>query len=196
MHRNKIIGLLLALALAFSLAACQTAAEEPQSTPQAEQGQESQEPITLQIFAPEELMGVMADAVYRYKGEASSVSIKVSYDEGMVQTARVEAGVACDIFISDEESFMDWLDIEAGYEANPNGNDCIVSETRTAFLHGPGNEAYSTEELSEGEVYESDFSAAVCRTTAYSYEAGRFIEFLASGSVDDVYEAYGYAPIR
>ncbi|MCR4804816.1 MAG: hypothetical protein K5981_04095 [Clostridia bacterium] len=194
MHHRQVLAVLLAFTLAFSMAACQQAqqpepAEDPQEPVPAE-------PITLQVFAPEELMGIMADAVYRYKGETQNVSIIVTYDEGIVQTAKVEAGVACDIFISDEERFMDWVDFEAGYEANPNGNDCIVEGSRTAFLHGPGNADYSEEKVLVGEVYESDFSAAVCRTTAYPYESGRFIEFLAGGKADDIYEAYGYEPIR
>jgi ABC-type molybdate transport system substrate-binding protein len=197
MRYKKLFALLLAGLLAFSFAACEKTAEaEPTAEPAEQEQQAPAEPVTLQILAPEELMGVLADAVYRYKGETQNVSIKVTYDEGIVQAAKVEAGVACDIYISDEERFMDWVDFEAGYEANPNGNDCIVSETRTKILHGPGNPKYSEEDVPAGETYTADFSAAVCRTTAHSYESERFIEFLAGGEAADIYEAYGYEPIE
>ena len=91
---------------------------------------------------------------------------------------------------------MDWLDQECDEEKNPNKNDKIVSETRKDVAYGPGNEKYAEEELAEGEVYNTTFSAAVCRATALPYEAEQFINFMLSEEVSDIYEAYGFSRVE
>lgn len=186
MHLRRFCMLLAAAAIAFSAAGC----TKPQSegTPA-----NPDEELVLEIFAPSETMAIMTDIVYRYSSKAPRVSIKVDYDDGMVQAAKIEGGYACDIYIADEERFMDWLDGKAPQESNPNGNDKILSDTRRVFAEGPGNEAYCEEELAEGEVYTTSYTAAVCKSTVQSYEAGLFIEFLESDEAKEIYETYGFS---
>lgn len=190
MHFKRILALLMTAALVFAFTGCK-------KQPKGYQPANPNEEFILEVYAPEELMAVMTDLTERYSTIAPRASVRVSFDEGMVQAAKIEAGYACDIYVSDEERFMDWLDAECSQEANPNRNDKIVSSTRHAFAEGPGNEEYREEEteLAEGEVYNTTFSVAVCRTTNLSYESEQFINFMLSDEVADVYETYGFTRI-
>lgn len=186
MRCKRFLALLIAAILAFTITACDKAGHT------TTEPTEPAEDIVLEVYAPEELMAVMTDLAYRYSSAAPRVSVRIQYDEGAILAAKIEAGAPCDIFVSDEASFMDWLDAECGEESNPNRNDKIVSDTRADFIVGAGNPAYAQEELAEDEVYTTTYSAAVCRATAKPYEAGRFLDFILSDDVRDAYEAYGF----
>ena len=191
MHFKKVLALLMAACLIFAAAGCKK--EQYNFTPA-----NPDEEFVLEVFAPTALMGVMTDLTELYSTYAPRASVRVSFDDGVVQTAKVEAGTPCDIFISDEELFMDWLDIECDETANPNRNDKIVSATRHAFAEGPGNEDYMPEdmELAEGEVYMTTYSVAVCRATGKSYESEQFVNFMLSDDVKSVLETYGFTKIE
>lgn len=188
MQRKKVLALLLAVCLVFTAAACKKQAKV------SYQPANPNEEFVLQIYAAEELMAVMTDLTERYSTVAPRASVVVNYDEGAVLAAKIEAGAPCDIYVSDEQSFMDWLDQECGEEKNPNHNDKIVSDTRHDIAEGPGNEKYMPEDmqLAEGEVYTTTYSAAVCRATGKPYESEMFISFMLSEDVRDVYETYGF----
>ena len=190
MQYKKFLAALMAVILVFAFTAC-----KKDTTPGYDPANPNEQ-FVLDIFASEELMGVMSDLVYRYSTYAPRASVRITFDEGAILAAKIEAGTPCDIYVTDEESFMDWLDQECGEDRNPNRNDKIVSETRTDIAVGPGNEKYAPEELAEGEVYTTTFSAAVCRATALPYESEQFILFMTSEDVKDVYETYGYSQIE
>ena len=190
MQYKRILALLLAVSLIFAFTGCK---KEPGYQPA-----NPNEEFVLEIYAPTELMGIMSDLTERYSTYAPRASVRVSFDEGVVQAAKIEASYPCDIFISDEDRFMDWLDAECDEEANPNRNDKIISSTRHAFAEGPGNEEYMPEdmELAEGEVYLTTYSVAVCRATGLPYEAEQFINFMLSDEAADVYETYGFTQVE
>ena len=193
MHFKKVLALLMAACLIFAAAGCKKESENPAPAPAG-----PDDAFTLEIYAPSELMAVMTDVANRYSTAVPRASVRLTFDDGVIQTAKIEAGTPCDIFVSDEERFMDWLDAECDEEANPNKNDKIVSSTRHAFITGPGNEDYMPEdmELAEGEVYNTTYSVAVCRTTGLSYESEQFIKFMLSDDVTDIYEVYGFTKIE
>ncbi|MBQ2228068.1 MAG: hypothetical protein II427_02965 [Firmicutes bacterium] len=167
MHFKKVLALLMAACLIFAAAGCKKESEEPSYVPA-----NPNEEFILEIYAPSELMAVMTDVANRYSTTvAPRASVRITFDDGVIQTAKIEAGTPCDIYVSDDVRFMDWLDQECDEEKNPNKNDKIVSETRADVAYGPGNEKYAEEELAEGEVYNTTFTAAVCRATALPYEA-------------------------
>ena len=190
MQYKRFLAALTAVILIFSFAACKKEPEVPYypANPNEE--------FVLDIFASEEMVGVMSDIVYRYSTVAPRASVRITYDEGAILAAKIEAGTPCDIYVSDEVRFMDWLDPECDEEKNPNKNDKIVPETRAEFAEGPGNEKYAQEELAEDEVYTTTFSVAVCRATALSYESEQFIKFMLSDEVKDIYETYGFSRIE
>jgi ABC-type molybdate transport system substrate-binding protein len=190
MKYKRFLAALTAVLLLFSITGCKKEPEVPYypANPNEE--------FVLDIFASDELVGVMSDIVYRYSTYAPRASIRITYDEGAILAAKIEAGTPCDVYVSDEVSFMDWLDQECGEDKNPNRNDKIVSETRKDVAYGPGNEKYAEEELAEGEVYNTTFSAAVCRSTALPYEAEQFINFMLSEEVSDIYETYGFSRVE
>lgn len=190
MQYKRVLAALLAAVLVFSFTGCkkQKVSYQPANP---------NEEFVLQIYAPEELMAVMTDLTERYSVIAPRASVLVSFDEGAVLAAKIEGGYPCDIYVSDEPRFMDWLDSECGEEANPNKNDKIVSSTRHDFITGPGNEEYMPEdtELAEGEVYNTTYSVAVCRATGIPYEAEMFINFMLGEEAQRIYEVYGFEVI-
>ena len=190
MKYKRFLALLLAVCLVFTAAACKK--QKKVSWQPANPNEE----FVLDIFVPEEMLAFMSDMVYRYSAYAPRASLRVTYDEGAILAAKIEAGTPCDIYVSDDVRFMDWLDQECDEEKNPNKNDKIVSETRVDVAYGPGNEKYAEEELAEGEVYNTTFSAAVCRATALPYEAEQFIKFMLSEEVNDIYETYGFSRVE
>ena len=190
MHSKRLLAILTAAVLLFSLAACE------KEDPLYDDPTETRGDFVLEVYAPEEMMPIMSDLIYRYASVAPRATVRVQYDEGAILTAKIEAGAACDVFISDESRFMDWLDEECGEELNPNRNDKIVSATRAAFAVGPGNSKYAEEELAEDEVYMTTYSAAVCRATGKSYESEQFVKFMLSDDVKDIYETYGFHNIE
>ena len=191
MHFKKFLALMAAVCLIFACTGCKEEQQYHYSPANPD------EEFVLEIYAPTELMGVMTDLTEKYSTYAPRASVRVSFDDGVVQTAKIEGDYPCDIFIADEEIFMDWLDIECDETANPNRNDKIVSSTRHDLAEGPGNEDYMPEgtELAEGEVYMTTFSVAVCRATGKPYEAEQFINFMLSDEVRDIYETYGFTRI-
>ena len=194
MHFKKVLALLMAACLIFAAAGCKKESQEPSYVPA-----NPNEEFILEIYAPSELMAVMTDVANRYSTTvAPRASVRITFDDGVIQTAKIEAGTPCDIFVADEKRFMDWLDAECDEEANPNKNDKIVSSTRHDFVTGPGNEDYMPEdmELAEGEVYNTTYSVAVCRATALSYESEQFVNYMLSDEVTDIYEVYGFTKIE
>ena len=189
MQLKRSLALLTAVVLLFAFTGCKKQTE-PGYTPA-----NPSEEFVLEIYAPEELMAIMTDLTYHYSTYAPRASIRVNYDEGVILAAKIEAGTPCDIYVSDEESFMDWLDAECDEEKNPNHNDKIVSATRVDFLTGPGNEKYAKEELAEDEVYMTTYSVAVCRATNLSYESEQFIKFMLSDEAKAIYEVYGFEAV-
>ncbi len=191
MHFKRFLALLLIAAMALAFTGCKKE-QGPGYTPA-----NPNEEFALEVYAPEELMAVMTDLSSRYLTVAPRASVRIVYDEGVVQAAKIEAGYHCDVYVSDEEQFMDWLDPSCDETANPNQNDKIVPETRRVLAEGPGNEDYMPEdmELAEGEVYTTTYSVAVCRATGLSYESEQFINFMLSDDVKDIFEAYGFTRI-
>ncbi|MBP5749444.1 MAG: hypothetical protein J6X24_01505, partial [Firmicutes bacterium] len=137
MQYKRFLAALTAVILLFSFTACKKEPEVPYypANPNEE--------FVLDIFASEEMIGVMSDIVYRYSTYAPRASVRITYDEGAILAAKIEAGTPCDIYVSDEVRFMDWLDPECDEEKNPNKNDKIVPETRVEFAVGPCNEKYA-----------------------------------------------------
>ncbi len=183
---KRIAALLLASIIIIGLGACK---KSPEKHPI-----EYIEGEVIQIFTPLQTAGLMSSLAHSYTSQYEGVQFLITNDEGKVLAAKIEAGYTCDIYIADEQSFMDWLDIECGEDLNPNRNDKIVKGSRREIMTGPGNPDYSSEELAEGEVYTSSYSAAVCVTTAKPNEAQRFIDFLSSESAKKVMEEFGFTP--
>ncbi|NMA93473.1 MAG: hypothetical protein GX975_02290 [Clostridiales bacterium] len=187
MSIKRIAALLLASIMIVSLGACKKAPEE--------RPVEYIEGEIIQIFAPIQAAGLISSLAYTYTSEYEGVQFLITNDDGELLAAKIEAGYTCDIYIADEKSFMDWLDINCDEELNPNRNDKIVKGSRREIMTGPGNPDYCDEELAEDEVYISSYSAAVCVSSGKPYESQCFIDFLSSETAKKVMEEFGYTPI-
>lgn len=131
---KRKISMLLALTLAFTLAACSgtTAAGSDtlavSSTAQLSDKPEDQ--VELIVFAASSMTGTLNNIIKMYKALAPNVTISINFDSSGTLKSQIEEGADCDIFISAAQKQMDALDISAGRDANPQGLDLILPGTR------------------------------------------------------------------
>ena len=179
MTMRRFTTLLLAVLLVVSLAGC---------------GKEKVEPldqdIVLNLYVAKQAAGPAIELVEMFKSVSPKTGIAVTFDDGKTLAAKIEAGYACDIFICDEQSFMDWLDGSKGEDVNPNGNDRILSDTRTDLFIGPVNEDYGLDRS------ETTFCVAGVKSTAYAAEVQKFIDLMKSERATEVYERYELTPVE
>ena len=98
MKYKRFLAALTAAVLLFACTACKKEPEVPYYPANPD------EEFVLDIFASEELVGVMSDIVYRYSTYAPRASIRITYDEGAILAAKIEAelGGSVEKFIVDK----------------------------------------------------------------------------------------------
>ena len=174
MHKFKrALTVLLAFAMLLAFSAC---------------GETASKEIVLDVFAPQQALGIVSTLVNDYHKVQPNVSIRITYDEGAILAAKIEAGYNCDIFLSDDSYFLDWLDIAADPEINLNRNDRIFTDTRKEILTGPVNESYAA----DGQT-EATYSIAVVKPSVDKDAAVAFIDFFISEDSNETFEEWGFA---
>lgn len=152
--------------------------------------------ITLDFFAVDEAFEVAVTVAHRYRATYPGVEVRITYDEGAVLAAMIEAGYRCDVYLCDDPSYLDWLDGQKEQSSNPNGNDLLVEGSRLDLLQRVLPAVEPGEGIEAGEQAEvTVFSVAVINTSPHPGEAQKFIEFLLDGSCDSVYEEYDFSRI-
>lgn len=130
---KKALSLLLALAMALSLAACgSTAQEDPADTTETE-NQETAEPVELIVFAAASLEESLNQAIAAYEAANKGVTIVPTYDSSGTLKTQIQEGADCDVFISAAPKQMNQLDAQGG-EENTEGLDFVDSATRLDLL--------------------------------------------------------------
>ncbi len=179
MKSKKVTALLLVVFIIAALAGCGREKEIPLD-----------QDIVLNLFVASQAAGPAIEIVEMYKSAAPKTGIAVTFGDGDKLAAKIEAGYACDIFLCDEQSFMDWLDGSKGEDVNPNQNNCILSDTRVDLFVGPVNESYDLDHS------ETTFCIAGVRTTSNKQAVEKFIEFMKSDGAKEVYERYELTPVE
>ena len=159
---SKLLALILALAMVFSLAACggdktddtkkddattqtpdDAAANEPtkpeqpdeQASPaEPEQPEETAEPVELIVFAAASMTETLGQIKDLYEAAHPNVTITYSFDSSGTLKTQIEEGADCDIFISAAQKQMNQLDIAADPEVNKDGLDFVLESTRINLL--------------------------------------------------------------
>ena len=167
---KRALAVILALAMILSLCAC---GKEPD--------------IELDFFAPNQSVGIVSTIVNSYHSVKPNVTIRITYDEGAMLAAKIEAGYECDIYLADDTYFLDWLDSAETAGVNVNHNDRIYSDSRQTILTGPVYEAYAQ----EGQTT-TDYSIAVVKPSQKRAAADAFIEYFLSEVNDSVFEEWGF----
>lgn len=149
---KKVLTMMLAFCLLFSITACGSTKVNTESNPGSaaensaadaengtdvsdEQNGETAEAVELIVFAAASMTETMDIIAEKYMAENLSVNIVYNYDSSGTLLTQIQEGADCDIFISAAPKQMNALDVSlAGDEKNPDGLDFLLEGTRLDLL--------------------------------------------------------------
>lgn len=155
---KKGLALLLALSMAFALAACggssapaETAApvsdaspspaEEPAQTeepaPEAAEAaaaEKTEEKAELTVFAAASMTETMNRIKELYEAENPGITLIYNFDSSGTLKTQIQEGADCDVFISAAPKQMNQLDASCDREKNPDGLDFVKQGSRIKLL--------------------------------------------------------------
>ena len=129
---KKLLSLLLALALVFSLAACSSKTDD--TTTDDTQGDANAESVDLVVFAAASMTETLTEIAEMYKEVAPNVNITYNFDSSGKLLTQISEGADCDLFISAGQKQMNQLDSTASAEGNTEGLDFVDAESRVDLL--------------------------------------------------------------
>lgn len=132
---KKLLSLLLALALVFSLAACGSKNDGANTDGDAQNG-ENTESVDLIVFAAASMTETLTEIAEMYKEVAPNVNITYNFDSSGKLLTQISEGADCDLFISAAPQQMNAMDgsLIDGKDKNPDGLDLIVTDSRIDLL--------------------------------------------------------------
>ena len=131
---KKLLSLLLALALMFSLAACSSKTDD--TTTDDTQGDANAESVDLVVFAAASMTETLTQIAEMYKEVAPNVNITYNFDSSGKLLTQISEGADCDLFISAAPQQMNAMDgsLIDDKDKNPDGLDLIVTDSRIDLL--------------------------------------------------------------
>ena len=131
---KKLLPLLLALALVFSLAACSSKTDD--TTTDDTQGDANTESVDLIVFAAASMTETLNEIAGMYKEVAPNVNITYNFDSSGKLLTQISEGADCDLFISAAPQQMNAMDgsLIDDKDKNPDGLDLIVTDSRIDLL--------------------------------------------------------------
>ena len=131
---KKLLSLLLALALVFSLAACSSKTDD--ITTDDTQGDANAERVDLVVFAAASMTETLTEIAEMYKEVAPNVNITYNFDSSGKLLTQISEGADCDLFISAAPQQMNAMDgsLIDDKDKNPDGLDLIVTDSRINLL--------------------------------------------------------------
>ena len=131
---KKLLSLLLALALVFSLAACGSKTDD--TTTDDTQGDANAESVDLVVFAAASMTETLTEIAEMYKEVAPNVNITYNFDSSGKLLTQISEGADCDLFISAAPEQMNAMDgsLIDDKDKNPDGLDLIVTDSRIDLL--------------------------------------------------------------
>ncbi|MBQ9931472.1 MAG: molybdate ABC transporter substrate-binding protein [Firmicutes bacterium] len=138
MKTKKILALILALMMVFTLGACGDS-EEPAPVPQAPAGdapvkEPEAEPVELIVFAAASMTETLTELGEAYMAENENVTLVFNFDSSGTLKTQIQEGADVDIFISAGQKQMNQLDKNASAEINTEGLDFVLEGTRFNIL--------------------------------------------------------------
>ena len=128
---KKALAWLLTAAMAFSLAACSSSADTPES---AQVGGETAEPVELTVFAAASLTETLNQIAEDYKTVAPDVTLTFNFDSSGTLKTQIQEGAVCNLFISAGQKQMNQLDASADASVNTEGLDFVLEGSRIDLL--------------------------------------------------------------
>ena len=131
---KKLLPLLLALALVFSLAACSSKTDD--TTTDDTQGDANAESVDLVVFAAASMTETLTQIAEMYKEVAPNVNITYNFDSSGKLLTQISEGADCDLFISAAPKQMNAMDgsLIDDKDKNPDGLELIVTDSRIDLL--------------------------------------------------------------
>ena len=131
---KKLLPLLLALALVFSLAACGSKTDD--TTTDHTQGDANAESVDLVVFAAASMTETLTEIAEMYKEVAPNVNITYNFDSSGKLLTQISEGADCDLFISAAPQQMNAMygSLIDDKDKNPDGLDLIVTDSRVDLL--------------------------------------------------------------
>ena len=131
---KKLLSLLLALVLVFSLAACSSKTDD--ITADDTQGDANAESVDLVVFAAASMTETLTQIAEMYKEVAPNVNITYNFDSSGKLLTQISEGADCDLFISAAPKQMNAMDgsLIDDKDKNPDGLDLIVTDSRINLL--------------------------------------------------------------
>ena len=131
---KKLLSLLLALALVFSLAACGSKTDD--TTTDDTQDDANAESVDLVVFAAASMTETLTQIAEMYKEVAPNVNITYNFDSSGKLLTQISEGADCDLFISAAPKQMNAMDgsLIDDKDKNPDGLDLIVTDSRIDLL--------------------------------------------------------------
>ena len=124
---KRILSLLLAAALAGSLAACG-------GTKTTEPAPDGAAPVELTVFAAASLTETLTQIAEDYKTAAPDVTLVFNFDSSGTLKTQIQEGAVCDLFLSAGQKQMDQLDASADASVNTEGLDFVLEGSRIDLL--------------------------------------------------------------
>ena len=131
---KKLLSLILALALVFSLAACGSKTDDTNTDDT--QGDANTESVDLIVFAAASMTETLTEIAEMYKEVAPNVNITYNFDSSGKLLTQISEGADCDLFISAAPKQMNAMDgsLIDDKDKNPDGLDLIVTDSRIDLL--------------------------------------------------------------
>lgn len=131
---KKLLSLILALALVFSLAACGSKTDDTNTDDT--QGDANTESVDLVVFAAASMTETLTEIAEMYKEVAPNVNITYNFDSSGKLLTQISEGADCDLFISAAPKQMNAMDgsLIDDKDKNPDGLDLIVTDSRVDLL--------------------------------------------------------------
>ncbi|MDD5857859.1 MAG: molybdate ABC transporter substrate-binding protein [bacterium] len=146
MKHKKVLSLLLALAMAGSLAACggsppgtAASSEADSAAVAAASGEAAAEETSapegeVVVFAAASMTETLNQIKETYETAHPVVTITCNFDSSGTLKTQIEEGADCDLFLSAGQKQMNQLDIGADPAVNPDGLDFVDGDTRINLL--------------------------------------------------------------
>ena len=190
MNGKKLASLILTVILIFVLAACgvgssagtqsqgtqQTAPKEKDITVEPSPEDATEISAHIKIFASDSAIYFISMASDAYSGFRPAMTTAILLDENVVLTEKILSGYDCDIFITDDPFFMNFIDKDGGDE-NQYHLDLIVEGSRTELFK------YHDEESDTTIVWE----AAILKQSVCPADCQQFIDWMKDEMDESIY---------
>lgn len=137
--KKKMVSIVLALVLAFSMAACQTEngqkeAESQEERTKQQENKSDKGDVELTVFAAASMTETLTWLGERYTKVNPHVTVTFNFDSSGTLKTQIQEGAVCDLFLSAGQKQMDQLDSKADPAVNTEGLDFVLEDSRIDIL--------------------------------------------------------------